>query len=235
MRYLATAPTLERPAAVLVPVPPSGDLGPRVHPEFFAVYQQQVRRGGGRGGRSHSPYHTYMEVDGDPVYEEIERQHEQQRGLHLHHHPPPHTRHELLVSDVSDESDPQRKHSDMSRHSSRNYSDSRPLIPYGVERAAAAGGGGGARCHLVATHGGGGAGGGSPAHCEALSEARLRDFDQAQMYHDLRRLQRGFGENVAMAVLNGDQVVCALQSPPGADGATDADRQRPSHSRFAEC
>lgn len=233
---------MERPAAVLVPVPPNGDLGPRVHPEFFAVYQQQVRRGAGRGGRSHSPYHTYMEVDGDPVYEEIERQHEQ-RGLHLHdprlheHDPRLHEHdpraHELMVSDVSDESDPQRKHSDMSRQSSRNYSDSRPLIPYGVERASAAGGGG-ARCQLVATHGGGGAGG-SPAHCEALSEARLRDFDQAQMYHDLRRLQRGFGENVAMAVLNGDQVVCTLQSPHGADGATVADRERPSHSRFAEC
>ncbi|XP_037090639.1 LOW QUALITY PROTEIN: latrophilin Cirl-like [Pollicipes pollicipes] len=198
VRYLASAPSLERPAAVLVPVQP-GELGPRVNPEFFAVYQQQVRRGG-RGGRSHSPYHTYMEVDGDPVYEEIER-----------HEP----RHELLVSDVSDED---RKQSDMSRQSSRNYSDNRPLIPYGAERAVRAGGG--------------------QARALAASQAGLRDFDQAQMYHDLRRL-RGYGENVAMAVLSGDQVVCTLQPPHLAairEGATlPVDRARPSHSRLAEC
>ena len=117
VRYLATAPTMERPAAVLVPVQ-AGELGPRVNPEFFAVYQhQQASRRGGRPARSHSPYHTYMEVDGDPVYEEIER-----------HEP----RHQLLVSDVSDED---RKQSDMSRQSSqRTCSDNRPLIPYGAER-----------------------------------------------------------------------------------------------------
>ena len=198
VRYLASAPTMERPAAVLVPVQP-GEMGPRVNPEFFAVYQHQQAaqsRRGGRSQRSHSPYHTYMEVDGDPVYEEIER-----------HEP----RHQLLVSDVSDED---RKQSDMSRQSSqRTCSDNRPLIQYGGEPR-------------------------GPAGCAALSEARLRDFDQAQMYHDLRRL-RGYGENVAMAVLSGDQVVCQLQPPHLAairEGATlPVDRARPSHSRFAEC
>ena len=58
------------------------------------------------------------------------------------------------------------------------------------------------------------------------------------MYHDLRRLH-GYGENVAMAVLSGDQVVCTLQPPHLAairEGATlPVDRARPCHSRFAEC
>ncbi|KAK4308886.1 hypothetical protein Pmani_019446 [Petrolisthes manimaculis] len=81
-----------------------------------------------RGHRTHSPWnHTYTEIsdgvpssrqnglDGgaDPVYEEIERE----------------GRSELQVSDLSDE-DGRRHSSDISRQSSRSYSDHRPLLPY---------------------------------------------------------------------------------------------------------
>ncbi|XP_076048688.1 latrophilin Cirl-like isoform X6 [Oratosquilla oratoria] len=80
-----------------------------------------------RPHRTQSPWnHTYTEIpDGglgmrenveagtDPVYEEIERE----------------GRSEIQVSDLSDE-DGRRHSSDISRQSSRSYSDHRPLLPY---------------------------------------------------------------------------------------------------------
>lgn len=76
------------------------------------------------GVRATSPWnHTYSEIMGgisasagldDPVYEEIEREREREREQ------------AALVSDMSDEDG--RRHSDMSRQSSKSYGDHRPLI-----------------------------------------------------------------------------------------------------------
>lgn len=78
------------------------------------------------GARGPSPWnHTYMEIDheGDPVYEEIERE----RWGRLNGH----TSDVMQVSDLSDEELKRNNTpSDMSRNSSRGYGDSRPLLPY---------------------------------------------------------------------------------------------------------
>ncbi|RXG57916.1 Latrophilin Cirl [Armadillidium vulgare] len=150
--------------------------------------------------RANSPWnHTYMEIEaeGDPVYEEIERERWGSRtvgggvgggaGSEV-----------MQVSDLSDEDIKRGPPSDVSRQSSRSYGDSRPLLPY-IQPSQAQG-----RVQLDSQY--------------ALSEERLRDFNAAQMSRDLEHLQKVqqhlSRENLmTVAVLNGEQVVCRLSSP----------------------
>ncbi|KAF2355504.1 hypothetical protein FHG87_013739 [Trinorchestia longiramus] len=81
-----------------------------------------VKAGNGRGP---SPWnHTYMEIDheADPVYEEIERE----RWSRMNGQ----SSDVMQVSDLSDEDGKRNTPSDMSRNSSKCYGDSRPLLPY---------------------------------------------------------------------------------------------------------
>jgi hypothetical protein len=171
------------------------------------------RRKAANGGylRSASPWnHTYTEIrDGlgqlhqmrvgsedDPVYEEIERGHAHQQFQ------------EVQVSDMSDEDG--RRQSDMSRQSSRSYSDHRPLIPYGqaATNAAAA----------------------ASVTLESLLRHNLKE--QQQLDAELMRY-RAAGRYLAaadanvrtVAFLEGETVVCHLQ--PEAVAAAAAELYNP--------
>lgn len=184
------------------------------------------RRKAAAGGylRSASPWnHTYTEIrDGlgqlhqirvpsedDPVYEEIER-----NGNQLFHQ-------EVQVSDMSDEDG--RRQSDMSRQSSRSYSDHRPLIPYGQAANAAAA---------------------ASVTLESLLRHNLKE--QQQLDAELMRY-RAAGRYLAaadanvrtVAFLEGETVVCHLQ--PEAVAAAAAELYNPYVGRtmvlspYSEC
>ncbi|XP_065566296.1 latrophilin Cirl-like isoform X2 [Artemia franciscana] len=159
--------------------------------------------------RAQSPWnHTYSEIDGrrahcceeselDPVYEEIER-----RECHCYSHLP-------VSSDVSDE----RCSSDVSRQSSRSYGDNRPLLPAHLQ------------CQpelsperdLLMTMN---CAFGSP-HLKTRhrhSERRIEHFHhggpfvEVPHYAAYPTVVLPNGENaVAIAVLNGDRVLCQVQ------------------------
>ncbi|XP_071548081.1 latrophilin Cirl-like isoform X3 [Panulirus ornatus] len=171
-------------------------LSPAAVPPAVAA----MLRVNGNTARSHSPWnHTYMEIEteADPVYEEIER--ERWIGRSAGVVTAPTGQEAMQVSDLSDEDVKRGTPSDMSRQSSRSYSDARPLLPYHHTQG-----------HHLAR---------SPQDQQfALSEERLRDFNAAQMSRDLEQLQQAqqqfSRENLmTVAVLNGEQVVCRLTSP----------------------
>lgn len=192
-----TFPNMEGGNKVItVPNSYTTQLSPAAVPPAVAA----MLRGNANTARSHSPWnHTYMEIEteGDPVYEEIERERWVGRAAGVVNGP---TGQETLqVSDLSDEDMKRGTPSDMSRQSSRSYGDARPLLPYHH-----------AQGHHFPR---------SPQDQQfALSEERLRDFNAAQMSRDLEQLQQAqqhlSRDNLmTVAVLNGEQVVCRLTSP----------------------
>ncbi|XP_042878351.1 latrophilin Cirl-like isoform X5 [Penaeus japonicus] len=192
-----TFPNMEGGNKVItVPNSYTTQLSPAAVPPAVAA----MLRGNANTARSHSPWnHTYMEIEteGDPVYEEIERERFVGRSAGVVNGP---TGQETLqVSDLSDEDMKRGTPSDMSRQSSRSYGDARPLLPYHH-----------AQGHHFPR---------SPQDQQfALSEERLRDFNAAQMSRDLEQLQQAqqhlSRDNLmTVAVLNGEQVVCRLTSP----------------------
>ncbi|KAK3858206.1 hypothetical protein Pcinc_035585 [Petrolisthes cinctipes] len=179
---------------VAVPNSYTTQLSPVAVPPAVAA----MLRGSTNTARSHSPYHTYMEIEteADPVYEEIERERWAGRAAGLGAQT---AQEAMQVSDLSDEDVKRGTPSDMSRQSSRSYGDARPLLPYHHSPA-----------HHFPK---------SPQDQQfALSEERLRDFNAAQMSRDLEQLQQAhqqFSRDnlMTVAVLNGEQVVCRLTSP----------------------
>ena len=172
-------------------------------------------------GRGPSPWnHTYMEIDhheGDPVYEEIERE----RWGRINGN----SSEIIQVSDLSDEDVKRATPSDTSRQSSRSYGDSKPLLPYYSQQQ---------QQQLR-----------QQQHQQktlhqyqqeqyALNEDRLHQFNATQameqeqyqmvlsqeqqinQHLQLQQLQQQHlsRENLmTVAVLNGEQVVCRLSSP----------------------
>ncbi|XP_059469822.1 latrophilin Cirl-like isoform X3 [Neocloeon triangulifer] len=181
---------------------PSTHLVPHLLHHQIAAQHHYLTHGGRKKGylRSASPWnHTYTEIrDGlgqiqhlrrppsedDPVYEEIERNTE------------------IQVSDMSDEDG--RRQSDMSRQSSRSYSDHRPLIPYGGPQA--------------------------PVTLESLLRHNLKEqqqLDAELMRYRVQRQQAYLYPAVnapavdanarTVAFLEGETVVCHLQPEAAAD------------------
>lgn len=200
---LTRAQQAERAPAHLLPHLLHHQIAAQHHYLTHAGRRKQVGVAGGGYLRSASPWnHTYTEIrDGlgqlhqiragrppsedDPVYEEIERNNQ-----------------EVQVSDMSDEDG--RRQSDMSRQSSRSYSDHRPLIPYGQAAAAAA--------NLPAA-----------VTLESLLRHNLKE--QQQLDAELMRYraagvlrQAAVDANVrTVAFLEGETVVCHLQPEAAAD------------------
>lgn len=164
----------------------------------------------------HGHHHPHLHLsrglvgEDDPVYEEIERGIVPGGGVAG----------EIQVSDMSDEDG--RRQSDMSRQSSRSYSDARPLIPYSPANERTLGQYGqappGDRY--------------DPLEQDRVISACWEKFRRQPRY-EMGELPRGYGvpqqdHTRTVAVLDGQTVVCHLQ--PQTDMYTGRGVPPPSYS-----